>query len=1174
MRKRLVAAVALAPLCLAAGHGVALAQVTVTGGNNVSTGAASSSGPADLDITGTVGSSSSTPAVTLNSNNSVLVTGAANISGVNNSTAVLIDTSKNALTGSVTNDGTISNSESFTPSTNSDGFNDAPFASTTSTGRYGIRLSGANGLTGDILNAGTISVQGDTSAAISIEAPLLGSQAPTSGVNAVGLVNTGTISYTGDTGAAIQSTTAGRIGGNVLIEGPVASLGQQSKAIDLEGGVGGRFSVYSSITSTGYASSTRPPTTSSLQSVQSNADQVEQSAGAVVLNGGVGGGIFIGAPPVGTTTTTATTVDTDGDGFSDVVEGVGTIVNYGSASALSIGNAATGTVTIGAVGGSDTTPGTPAETDPTTGQPISANNYGVIIRGAISGEGTYDGVTASALQIGSGDTTRQVSVVGGVRVVGSVSADSFLANATAINILAGATVPEIRNENFIESSISNSVATGANTAGLVNANAVSTGISIAQGATVSTLSNYGTLQATANGDTMKAVAVVDSGGKLSNILNEGVISATVTPVTSGLVTPNGADTALNLQSNNTGGVTLVQKINPSPIAIEVDTTTSASGVVTTTAALTTATATTTTTTTTTTAGVTTTTTTTTPTTPQIIGDVLLGDGSNTVQILGGSVTGALAFDKGDGAGQGGTLTIGSDDAVNGSHVALFDGPLTFSGKGGLAINVVNGSLVNTSASNLNLSSLNVGAKGTLFAAIDPQQQGGTGQTNTTYTVSGAATLAQGAQIGIVLNSPLMNEQTFTIIKAGALNDMSGGTSLATANVPFVLVGTETSDPANNTISIDLRRRTAAEMGLNPAETAALNPIYASLANDPQIEQAVLGQYTRSSFLGVYDQLLPDYSGGVFELTLAASDAVTRATSRVNDIENPSGTRGAWAEEVAFGVNHDRGETAGYQGGGFGFVGGLEAGGAGLGAFGLTGSFLTGDIKDPHAPGDNLASFSEGEFGGYWQAQLGGLRADARLAGGYVLYSERRELLVKDATGNISLDRSSKASSSGYSATGHFGLGYQTGPIGMFYFRPQVHGDYFYLNEGGFTEHGGASGGSDGFDLAVSQRNGNEASGTVSLVTGLTFGQGFRWRPELELGYRDVFTGTAGDTTARFAAGGNAFTLSPDDIKGGGPVARLDVKADTDFYELNFEAGAEQRTHFTEGDLRLSVRVLF
>ena len=138
----------------------------------------------------------------------------------------------------------------------------------------------------------------------------------------------------------------------------------------------------------------------------------------------------------------------------------------------------------------------------------------------------------------------------------------------------------------------------------------------------------------------------------------------------------------------------------------------------------------------------------------------------------------------------------------------------------------------------------------------------------------------------------------------------------------------------------------------------------------------------------------------------------------------------------------------------------------------------------------------------------------------------------------------------------------------------MHGDYFYLDQGGFTEHGAATAsGSDGFDLTDAKRNGNEASGTASLVTGVTFGQGFKWRPELELGYRNVFSGNAGSTTANFQ-GGTPFTLDPESIKGGGPLARLDIKADTDFYELNFEAGVEQRTHFEEGDLRLSVRVLF
>ncbi len=1200
MRKTLVAAVALAPLCLAASRGVALATDTVTSSLNapIATATATNGAPDDIDITsGGVSVSGTTPAVTLNSSNSVTNAGSITLSGVNNSTAIQAITGSTPLTGSIINSGAISNSESYSPST-ANGFNESPFASPGSMNRLGIQLTGNSALIGDIVNSGTLTVQGNAgSSVISIQAPLASNTA--AGGSATGsVINSGTISFVGDNGAAIRSSAAGTIAGNVQLLGAVSALGTNSSAVVLNGNVGGTLSIYAAVTNTGYADTTRPTTTNTLNGIQQQqtsgvATQVQQSSGAVIINGGVGGGIFIGAPPVGTTTATASTVDLDGDGIPDVSEGVGSVTNFGSTPALTLGNSGTTAVTIGAFVGNgtgDTNPNVPNEsgsTNPTTAA-LAANNYALIVRGAIAGEGVYDGVAATALQVGAntGSGGGAVNLVGGIRVVGSIAADSFLANATAIHITAGATVPEIRNEDFIESSISNSVASGTNLAGTDIATSASTAILIDKNATVGTISNYGTLQATANGDSYTAAAVRDLSGSVSNVLNEGVISTVITPLTAGLTLPSGSTTALDL-SANTSGVTLTQTTNPNPIAVNVSTTTSASGLVTTAAALSTVTSSVATTTTTTTAGVTTTTTTTTPVTPQIIGDVLLGSGANTVNIFGGTVTGALSL----GSGVGGSLTIGQDTPATGANAAVeqtgfFEGPLTFSGSE-LAINVANGTLINTSATQVSLSSLNVGSKGVLYVAIDPANT--SGNTHTLYNVTpatvatgslavgagGTATLAAGAQLGIVLNSPLTGEQSYTVIQAAHLIDNSGG-ALNAADIPYVLTGTETSNAAAGTLSIDLKLKTTAQLGLNPGESAAFNAIYAALPNDPAIEGAVLGQYSKSAFLNVYDQLLPEYAGGVFELTLAASDAVTRATSRVNDIQNPSGTRGAWAEEVAFGVNRSRSsQSAGYQGGGFGFVGGLETGGAGLGAFGVTGAFLTGDIKDPHSPGDNLSSFSEGEGGAYWQAQLGGLRADARVAGGYVLDGQRRELLLRDANGNTTLDRGSKSNESGYTATGHFGVGYQTGTFRGVYLRPQVHGDYFYLNQGSYQERDGASptGTGDGFDLAVANRNGDETSGTASLVTGYTFGQSFLWRPELELGYRDVFTGTAGATTAHFA-GGQAFTLNPDDIKGGGGVARLGLKADTDFYELNFEAGAEERTHFTEGDARISVRVLF
>jgi outer membrane autotransporter protein len=243
---------------------------------------------------------------------------------------------------------------------------------------------------------------------------------------------------------------------------------------------------------------------------------------------------------------------------------------------------------------------------------------------------------------------------------------------------------------------------------------------------------------------------------------------------------------------------------------------------------------------------------------------------------------------------------------------------------------------------------------------------------------------------------------------------------------------------------------------------------------------------------------------------------------------------------------------------------------------VTGSFLTGTLSDPHAAGNGEQSVSEGEFGAYWQGQFGGFKGDARVAGGYARFSDQREIYETDSTGAITLDRQANGASSGWTATGHFGASYQW-DLGKWFIRPAASGDYFRLYEGGFTEHGGASttqANADGFDLQLQNRTGYQATGAASLTVGRTIGTTFVWRPQLEVGYRDAFAGTAGDTTARFVQGGSNFTLTPVQITGGGPTMRVGAKADTDFYELDFEAGAEERNNFYEADIRFNIRVLF
>ncbi len=1170
MRKTLLAAVALAPLVLVLAEGRAAAQDNVTSSLStpIATATANNGAPEDIVIEtgGSVSVSGATPAVTLNSSNNVTNEGAISIKDVTTGTATAPTTGvllQGGDTGSLSNSGSITVNESYaaTDTVNKDGVVEAPFAQ----GLYrdGVRLTGSSSLVGSITNSGSIAIQGKNSYGISIEAPLTGS-----------LVNSGTISLTGENGAGIRSTAGSTIGGSVTLTGGVSALGQGSSAISLLGDVSGGVSLYSGVSATGYSTVTRPTSESELTNIQATSTDVEQSGSAVAIGGNVGKGIFIAAAPVGTDTTTSSTTDKDGDGIADYAEASGAITSYGDAPALQIGSGANITIGnfVGVNGGADTSTNVP--------NPTTADDYGLIVRGSVSADGIYDGVTATALQIGGvadpvSGVIGTVNMSGGVRVVGSITATAYDANANAIHIGSGATVAEVRNEGFIQTTIDHSIldTTGNN----ATAN-TAYGILIDKGASVPKITNYGFLTAAATGDNASAVAIVDHSNSVTSIDNQGEIVATITPGIAGDAT-SGKTTAIDL-SGNTAGVTLTQEANPNPIPVDVEITTSSSGVTTTTSATTSSTsgttvtatssttaATTTTTVTTTASGVTTTTVSTTPSTPSIVGDVFLGSGTNSVQLMAGSMVGAL--DLGSGAnGENSTFQVGSS-----STAATYEGALTYGGTG-LTLSVVNGSLVNTSPTTLNLSSLSVGSTGLLYAAIDPAN----GKSTLYDASSGTATLASGARLGIVLQSVLPGVETYTVIQAGTLSNANAD-SVVLGAVPYILNATATTNATAGTIDITLSNKTSAQLGLNPGESAALSPVLTSLGNDAGIQAELLGQDSRSGFLGVYDQLLPDYSGGVFQMASAASDAITRATSRTNEIENPSGTRGAWAQEFAFGVDRSRSNAAGYEGAGFGFVGGLETGGAGFGAFGLTGAFVAGTLRDPHLPGSSQQSISEGEFGGYWQAQLGGFRADARLAGGYLYYSDRRELYEADAaTGQITLDRNAKGSGTGYSATGHFGAAYQF-DLGKWYIRPAAQADYFKLYEGGFTEHGGGgvSGSSansnDGFDLTLAARNGNQASGMAAVAVGGAFGTGFVFRPEVQLGFRDVFTGTSGDTTARFQGGQN-FTLTPPSITGGGPVARFGLKGDTDFYELDFQAGAEERNRFTEADVRLNVRVLF
>ncbi|MBS0331824.1 MAG: hypothetical protein JSS35_03585, partial [Proteobacteria bacterium] len=263
--------------------------------------------------------------------------------------------------------------------------------------------------------------------------------------------------------------------------------------------------------------------------------------------------------------------------------------------------------------------------------------------------------------------------------------------------------------------------------------------------------------------------------------------------------------------------------------------------------------------------------------PTITGSVTLGSGGDRVEILAGSVTGDVQL----GAGAN-SLTIDNGATVRGKLDA--DG-------GTVALNVANGTLQINDASQLKLPSLNLGATSTLVVTADPAA----GQA-TSMTVSGAATIANGAKIGVRLASILPGTATYTLISAGQLTAGAVDSNLL-GDTPFLYKTSLQTNAAAGTVNATLTRKSAAELGLPTVTAAAYEPLVANIGRDTGLEGALLAQTTREGVLNLYNQLLPNHSASIFNTVAASIESFAKP---LDDRQDPVGG-GFWMQETNAGV---------------------------------------------------------------------------------------------------------------------------------------------------------------------------------------------------------------------------------------------------------------------------------
>jgi hypothetical protein len=1139
--KRLWVAVAMAPLMYAAAaHGqTTISSSTTTPVATSTTGdlAISSSGT----ISPTTGGVAGTPvvAVTINSSNNVTNSGAIGFStGLNYTTAIL---GLGGNTSTILNAGNITLTEaSGYTDANKDGIADTNSGVigqfSAGQNRIGIDIGGAGTFTGSITNSGGLTVVGDNSVGILVSTTFNGAFA-----------NTGTISVTGGnyydltvpanrdatTSYGIHATAP--IIGAVSLSGNITATGHNVVGVAFDQAVTGQVEVFGTITASGYRSLTAPTDTALLtilyNGTPTSASELMQGGPALHIGGGVSGGVSID-PAV---------VAVAASGSTPAVAGVnaGTVYSYGSAPAILID----GSGTIGQ---------------------YKTSGYGLILGGNVAGLGTYafddhgNPVSTTGVLIGGSAT-----VAKGIDITGTVSGSSvstgtggLTADAAGLHLTGTASTPEV-DVGYTGALAAASQATNApNVVALkVDSTASVTGI-INDGRMTASITGYsnttnGVPNAASGGTAGYATVIQDNGGHLASIDNRGVITAGFGPGVSGS-TITGSTIALDLRAG-TVPITVTQE----QITTANSATFNAANSL----------------------AVTQTGTALTAPTPSIAGDILFGSGNATLSVQAGVINGGISF--GTGAN---ILNIGTAGA---SVVNTTADPLEVKAAivnaGTLAVDVTNGTLYTTNnlgvavgrtADNsagtsgsaltnpVQLSTLHVGATGALIFTANPL----TGL-NDQFNVAGQVTLDTGAKIGLALSSKIAGPATFTVITAGNVTGVASQTLLG--SVPYFYAGQiNTTTGPGGSVSISLAPKTAAEAGLNPAETAAFSAIYADFDKETATGDALLAKTTKADFIKLYDQFMPDYAGGPFETMMIGQQALERAESEGPMKLRSDESRG-WVQEISYQNNRNTSSSVnGYNGSGFGAAAGFEEANED-GAVGVAGAFMTNAVHDSTQVPDSTLSASVIEAGVYWRSTGPGLNASANVNAGWAFFESHRFIIdqANDTTA-ATLIRGAKSSWNGGLVSAQIELNYPVN-IGRFYLRPELSADYVALYE---TAHAERDGGT-AVDLSIASKTSQEGSVQGDMVMGMTFGDTVKWRPEMTLGWREIIFGGPSNTSAHFN-GGNNFVLSPQFTEKGGLLARLGVRAGGAFADFSADAGGVFRNGYETYDARAVARFLF
>ncbi|MGD9967604.1 MAG: autotransporter domain-containing protein [Hyphomonadaceae bacterium] len=720
---------------------------------------------------------------------------------------------------------------------------------------------------------------------------------------------------------------------------------------------------------------------------------------------------------------------------------------------------------------------------------IGANAAGFAYhqRGAVSVGGVFNGVSVTGVRIQGDGLGATATLTGGMAIDNSLSAGAAAADAYSLYLGAGAIVPQILVRGTVLTQVFSDPAF------------TSYGVFIGAGANAPTFNNSGAITANYLGETGNAVAIVDQSGTLNSITNSGQIIARVIATDADLtddVPPppvTGTATAIDL-STSAANVSL-QQVAPTAFTDDdaVDDNVAAA--------------------------------------PSIIGDIRLGAGNDTVNLLAGSITGDIAFGLGN-------------DSFTINNGAVFSGQLSDT-NGTLAINVVDGAL-NVQGGALNIASATFGAGAELGVLLSDVPAD-----STNIQASGMVTFAPGAVVTPIVPAglPQAGSHVFLTAAGGLVGAANVTGPQAGASTPFLYdISIVLSAP--NALSAVFDLRTATELGLSANQSIAYEPILTALRLDPEASAAIAAITTEYEFFDAYEDLLPNYSSASTEIAATAIQQMQSATSnrmaatRMHGLDEVS----VWGQEIAYGLNRDpaSANTQEFRGNGFGFAGGIDGPTNGGAIFGLSASFIASEVEEPGRPEGEISAWF-GQANAYYATAVGAIDLDFIIGAGAGKMQSRRFVEIGNPVAFSALSEADWLAYEGHGAVR------ASAPMsaGWVTITPQAALTYVGISEDGYTEEGGGVIDYQ-VDSAFSQRLWGDVG--VELSARWELGANAVVAPRLYGGYRANLIDDETERTVRFVSGGAPFTLTDEGVGEGGPLVGIGFDASNGYstFSLGYE----------------------